>query len=642
MLHIFKYLFVFLSFFYFTQSLALESAWSNGIESQVRLLSPLTHNNNQNKMYIGLEYKLEQGWKTYWQSPGEGGFPQEISWDLSENIKDLEILWPLPQYFEILGFTSVGYINEIVFPLKIKIKDINKKTLIILDINYLTCKDICIPGNARLKLTIPPGEGKVTEHYFTIQKGISAVPKPSLEYAGLKSIETKAFEDKDNISIIVSAESKNVIRNPNFFLHSEFGLPVVKPEIQYSPNLKKISAKFDFDKINISKNNFVLNIIFQNNNYFFEHIGNVTIEKFSEISFLNNSIIYILIISLIGGIILNAMPCVLPVLSIKILTVLKQSNDKLLIRRSFIVTSLGIIFSFALLAFVLISLRYFGVNIVWGMQFQQPVFLVIIATILFLFSLNLFGFFEFKTPTFVLNSTMIRNLNKNSYSSDFFNGFFATVLATPCSAPFVGTAITAAFTQSSYTMIGIFIFMGIGMAAPYLLVSIYPGMTKIFPKPGAWTQYIKYFLGILLLGTFIWIVSILMSHYTFFSTNNLKEDSKWIDITTVDLEDLKHNNSIIFVDITADWCATCQFNKINVINSPIIVETFKKNNVIKLRGDWTKSNNNIENFLQQHNRFGIPLNVMYSKSYPEGIVLSELLSKKEIIDTLEMIKVSNE
>ena len=139
-------------------------------------------------------------------------------------------------------------------------------------------------------------------------------------------------------------------------------------------------------------------------------------------------------------------------------------------------------------------------------------------------------------------------------------------------------------------------------------------------------------------GTFIWIVSILMNHNFYFSQMFQKtEDSNWIDITTVEFDDLVQKNEIVFVDITADWCATCQFNKINVINSEVIRGIFKENNVIRIRGDWTKPNKKIENFLKKHNRFGIPFNVLYSKSYPKGVVLSELLSKKEIIDTLEKI-----
>ena len=196
-----------------------------------------------------------------------------------------------------------------------------------------------------------------------------------------------------------------------------------------------------------------------------------------------------------------------------------------------------------------------------------------------------------------MSYNFLDNQNKN-YINDFFNGFFATILATPCSAPFVGTAITAAFTQSSLAMIGIFIFMGLGMSSPYLLISTFPSIAKILPKPGKWMQIVKYFLGILLFATFVWIVSILANNYFFEKFSNYKNDSDWLDFNKINLQDLKNENSIIFIDITADWCATCQFNKINVINSEEIKEYFEKFDVIKVQGDWTKPNKKIEIYLK--------------------------------------------
>ena len=615
---------------------AFETEWSSGIEPKVRIISPVSHNDNKNEIFLGLQYKLEKGWKTYWRSSGDGGFPQEIKLLNSQNVKDFEILWPIPEYFEILGFTSIGYVDEVIFPLKINLQDINKKTFINLDINYLTCKDICIPGSALLNIIIPPGEGKITEHSYKIQKALSLVPKIDKNLSGLLNFTTKAYEDNEDISIIVSAESKNIFTDPKIFLHSEFGLPISKPEIIFSPNSKKIDAKFFFNKKNISKDNFKLNIVFDNENNSFEYISDIKVEQFSKIAFLNNSLIYLLLISLFGGMILNVMPCVLPVLSIKLISVLRQSTDLIAVRKSFITTSLGIITSFLILSILLMLLRSLGFAIGWGMQFQQPLFLIIISIILLLFSFNLLGFFEFKTPSF-LNMKIINYLNSKNYTKDFFNGFFATILATPCSAPFVGTAITAAFTQSTFTMYAIFIFMGLGMSSPYLLVAIFPSVMRYLPKPGKWMQYIKYFLGLLLLGTFLWIFSILLNHFTFFQNIKINQNSNWIDITEIDLDNLKKEKNIIFVDITADWCVTCQFNKINVINSKIVKNEFKKNNIMKIRGDWTKPNAEIADFLQQYKRFGIPFNIFFSKTFPDGIILSEILSEKEVLDTIEKI-----
>ena len=253
-------------------------------------------------------------------------------------------------------------------------------------------------------------------------------------------------------------------------------------------------------------------------------------------------------------------------------------------------------------------------------------------------------------------------------------------MATPCSAPFVGTALTFAFTQSYFSMLYIFIFMGLGMAFPYLLIFVFPQLLKFMPKPGIWMLYLKYFLGFLLLGTLVWIINILLNHFnyyfiftslaillivlimnyffnlkkissiiailiffvlpnfTFFTSNIDKIESNWVDFNNVDIQNLIQKDYILFVDVTADWCATCQFNKLNVLNNVLVKEAFSELNVIKIKADWTKPNENIQNFLQQNNKYGIPFNIIYDKNHTNGIILSELLSLKEILSTLENLK----
>ena len=679
MLRLFNHLFYIIIIFFFTNAFALQTNWSNGIESQVRIISSSTHTNNQNELYLGLQYQLKKGWKTYWLSPGEGGFPQNINWSKSRNIQNIEVLWPTPYEFEILGFKSLGYSDEVVFPLKTTIQNIAKETSVVLDVNYLICKDICIPGNAYLELIIPSGIGQITEHSFIIEKSLSLIPINNLEISELENVSAKASADSDNVSIIITASSQKSFVDPKLYLDTEFGLPVITPIINYSANYKNLKANFIFEKKLFTKKSFNLDVIIKDNNQAFEINTDIKIEEKQSKLSQNNSLIHFLLIAFIGGLILNIMPCVLPVLSIKLLSILKKSEEKHLIRKSFIITSAGIVSSFMLLALIFIILRLIGVNIGWGMQFQQPLFLIIIALILFLFALNLFGLFEFNVPS-LISSRIHQKLHQTNYFSDFFNGFFATILATPCSAPFVGTAITLAFTQSYSVMMEIFFCMGVGMAAPYLLVSLFPSIAMILPKPGQWMQGIKYFLGLLLLATLAWIGSILLNHFnvyfiitssillfltslilkfykkkllillassiiflslpnfSFFKFDQQIKASDWVDLTAIQIDDHIQNFDVLFVDITADWCAICQFNKINVINSLIVKEIFTKNNVIKIQGDWTKPNEKIEYFLQQHNKFGIPLNVMYSKFYPEGVVLSELLTINEIEKVLEKIR----
>ena len=676
MLHIIRYLLFIYTIFIFTNVMALESDWDAQSESRVRLIFSSDKNNNQSEIFLGLEYQLEEGWKTYWQSPGDGGFPQDISWKNSKNIESLEILWPTPIQFEILGFQSIGYKDKVIFPLKLKLEDINKITNIILDVNYLVCKDICIPGNAFLKLNISPGLGNLTDHSFALEKTISELPQQNLKLSFLEKADINYYNNKNLVSIELEGTTKYFFDNPKVFLHTKYGLPVSTPNIKLSSDLKVFKAKFIFEKNLIKDKKFLTQFIIndQNQSFLIKNESEVKYQK----NLFNNNYIMIILIAFFGGLILNAMPCVLPILSIKLLSVIKNIEDKSSIRRSFITTSAGIITSFVCLAASLIFVRHIGYNISWGIQFQQPIFLIFISLILILFSFNMFGFYEISIPTFI-NKKLFSNSNHNFYIQNFFNGFFATLMATPCSAPFVGTALTFAFTQSSIMMLLIFISMGLGMSLPYFLLAFFPQLLKFFPKPGKWMIYLKYFLGILLLATLIWVGNILLSHFnyyfiffsliiiiialfsnyffiykktinfiliiclfilpnfSFFQSNYIKEDINWFDFNKIDIKELVANGSIVFVDVTADWCATCQFNKINVLKNKQITENFLKFKVVKVKADWTKPNKKIENFLQDNNKFGIPLNIIYDKKNPDGIILSELLSVNEIIDILNKL-----
>lgn len=660
-------------------SMALSSDWSVGETSKLRLISAYSQNDSKNFM-IGLEYQMDPGWKTYWKSPGDGGFAQSISWENSTNVKNVNILWPTPIEFEILGLTSLGYQNDIIFPLEIELEDELKNTFLNLHITFLICKEICIPGDATIFLEIPSGEKKLTNNYYDLEKALSLLPKEDFNGSYLKKINFNVFNDDKHSTIQLIFESDKNFVSPKIFLHSPFGLPVIKNSLNYSNDSKKITANFKFDKDLISKNNFPLEVSISDVNHNFKQVLNVEVNDKPLRSKINQTFIYYILISLIAGLILNVMPCVFPVLSIKLMSVFSSNEHNA--RVSFVTTALGIISSFVLLGLIFLLLQYFKVSIAWGMQFQQPYFLIFISLIIFLFMMNMFGQFEITLPPQISNLSFFGTTN-NKNTKDFFNGFFATLMATPCSAPFVGTAITAAFTQSYAIGISIFLFMGVGMSLPYLLIALFPKLINYLPKPGKWMVYIKYLLGLLLLATVLWLFNILLnffnyyfiisliifflllsyrqkipfqkniisvfvllvifssSSFSFFQQNRVFEIEKdWLNFYDITLDKLINENKIVFLDITADWCATCQFNKINVLNSEPVISLFKENDVTLIRADWTKPNDKINLFLEKYDRFGIPFNAFFSPNFPEGILLSELLSEKEMIDAIN--KINNE
>ena len=662
--------------FYFNTSFALSSEWAVGETSKLRLISPYSQNSSKN-ITIGLEYQMQPGWKTYWKSPGDGGFAQNISWENSSNISDVKILWPTPIKFEILGLTSLGYQDNVTFPLEIEIENEFQDINLDLHVNYLICKEICIPGDARIFLDIPAGEKKINDNYFDVEQALSKLPEKDFSRTYLKNINANVLEGENLSTIRLQIESEKIFFNPEIFLHTPFGLPVVQHTISYSANNKLITAEFDFNKKLISEDSFPLEVVLKDVNHNFEHLLSAQITKDISNSTMNTFIFYILI-SLLAGLILNVMPCVFPILSIKLMSVF--TVDQGTARVSFLTVALGIVSSFFLLGVCFLVLQYFNFSIAWGMQFQKPYFLIFITLIIFLFMMNMFGQFQINLPQSFSNIAFA-GLGNKSFFKDFFNGFFATLMATPCSAPFVGTAITAAFTQNYITGMSIFLFMGIGMASPYLLIALFPKLVNFLPKPGIWMIYVKYFLGLLLLATVVWLSNILLNFFNiyflvislfvllvityrrkfpllkntitlasiifiFFSTSlqifqqhsSSAEEKDWVSFFTVDIDQLVAQDKIIFLDITADWCATCQFNKINVLNSDNIIKQFKENNITLIRADWTKPNERVNLFLEKYDRFGIPFNAFFSKKFPDGILLSELLSEKEIVNAINKIK----
>ena len=662
-----------------TAGYSLSSDWAISEKSKVRLISPMTASNNNNQLILALEYELEEEWKTYWKSPGGGGFPQKIIWNNSSNVKDIKILWPEPIEFEILGLKSIGYKDKVIFPLIVDIKDNQKQTNLNLNINYLVCRDICIPGNADIFLDLPSGDGEYTDYFFEIEKVLSTTLNNNIDFTPISNFSFKAIENNNSVIFDIEISTTSFFDDPKIFIHTPFGLPVVEPINNYSLDFQKLKTSFNFRLDQFNEKKFPIEIFFYDNNHSFKVEKNVEIENVDKNISTNNSLLYLLLISLLGGFILNLMPCVFPVLSLKLLSVINTEDKK--IKSSFFITVLGIITSFLILGVFFAILKQINISISWGMQFQEPYFLMFILIIISMFFLNTLGLFQINLPSF-LSSSKILNSGNNFYTKNFFNGFFATLLATPCSAPYLGTAVTAAFTQSTTYLFLIFFFMGIGMSLPYLIIAFFPGLISFLPRSGKWMIYFKYFLSILLFITIVWLLSILNNYFNYFfivtftvllilisailkfriyqipliisliviffltpylnSFQKINEENyksnNWLDFNSKSIPEIIANNEIVFLDITADWCITCKFNKINVLNSKTVSDFFDSQEVTLIKADWTQPNEKINKFLKKYNKFGIPFNAFYSSKFPEGIVMNEILTEKQIFETYNKVK----
>ena len=395
------------------------------------------------------------------------------------------------------------------------------------------------------------------------------------------------------------------------------------------------------------------------------------------------SIWFILLLALAGGFILNLMPCVLPVLSLKLLSVVGQGGrDARDVRRGFIASATGITFSFLLIAAALVALQSAGVAIGWGIQFQQPVFLVAMTLIVALFASNLFGFFEITLPS-VFSDIAGSAADGHSLGGHFLTGAFATLLATPCSAPFLGTAVGFAISRGPSEIFGIFFVLGLGLSLPYLCVAAVPKLATRLPRPGNWMNWLRRILGLALAATGVWLITVLVAQIgaetaisiaalillmvavialkqmpesrlgrhagkvsatlavvallvgaiaSPLETATSAPSAAWRTFDKGELQRLVASGKTVFVDVTADWCLTCQVNKKLVLETAPVAGWLDRDDVIPMRADWTRPDPAISGYLASFGRYGIPFNAVYGPKASNGIALPELLTSDIIVE----------
>jgi suppressor for copper-sensitivity B len=382
-----------------------------------------------------------------------------------------------------------------------------------------------------------------------------------------------------------------------------------------------------------------------------------------------------LLLAVAGGFILNLMPCVLPVLSIKLLGVVESVSESSAQRRvNFLLSAAGIFVAFWLLGLLFTGLKYFGIGFGWGVQFQSATFLLIMIPVLVLFALNLLDKFDVQLPQSLMDKL------SGSNKGHFYQGIFAVLLATPCSAPFLGTAVAFALAGSSWQIMVIFSGLAFGLSLPYLLIAIWPNSVKVMPKPGLWMVRFRQFLAALLCATLVWLIWLLQAHlsmmlWTIFSIIIcamvllliikpgpralvssfavyllLANTIIWSPVSLSGSRVSTESNSAIqwqvfepekiagyidegktvFIDITADWCITCVVNERTVLQRSDIIKHLNADNVVAMKGDWTKPDKQIEDYLKRYGRYAIPFNQVFGPALPQGKLLPELLTKDAV------------
>jgi suppressor for copper-sensitivity B len=629
-------------------------------------------------LQIGLEFRYAQGWHGYWREPGAAGIPATIDWSRSSNLAGEDTAWPAPKRLTIDGLDTAILDNAFVLPVTLNLRDPHKPTVLALTVSYAACAQICVFEHANVSLTLQPGAGAPSAEAAIVETARAALPQ-SPEAPGI-TIERQYIEPATDKTqrLVVELRSRRPLVKPDLFVEGTgAGLPPA-PTVAYSND--RHDATLTTPIVFKKPQDAPLLLTFVDDGRSIEFSGPAPIS-----AGVDRGLLSILAIALAGGLILNLMPCVLPILSIKLFGLARHAGEtRRAIRQGAIATAAGIVVSFLVLATVLIVVKLSGAALGWGIQFQQPWFLAGMAVVTTLFAASFFEWLPIRLPGAL--SAVTTDGKHGPLAGAFFGGVFSTLLATPCSAPFVGTAVGFALTRTPQDILAVFFCLAIGMALPFIAVSVHPNLVSWLPRPGRWMVWLRRVLGCLLLGTALWLLTVLWSlaglatavtgglaltivlglsalaaHWyplerpawpivataflsvgtvlaAGFSPDTANGDTtvamKWSAFDPTAIAGLVASGKIVFVDVTATWCLTCKVNELTSLDRPDVRKKLADPNVVYMRADWTHPNPVIADYLKRYGRVGIPFNAAYGPRQPTGITLSEILTPAAVLKAL--------
>jgi len=686
-LYVIKFFFIlFIVFSLFISAEATQStSWIKNPNHQsvkVKLTVTGQYDKQHRTLPAVLEVQLDGDWKTYWRSPGEGGIAPSIDWSQSKNIENVEWFWPTPERFSLLGLQTFGYKHKVAFPILFtlapEVNHADGRINISGKFTLSSCTNICVLTDYDIQLSIDVNTLKIdSDTMLAYNKAWSLVPRKVSEDS-VDSRNAKLAWDKQKKQLLVEISHRQW-QSPQVIIDGDADTIFTQVILDQQTNEKGVNtlvAVFNGDSW-LGEPELLgktLNVTITDENNLLEYnlrVGETTISAQAT------SLWRIVVIALLGGLILNIMPCVLPVLGMKLSSIVAAPKIKRsAIRQQFIASALGILVSFWLLAGFIFLLKATGQAVGWGIQFQNPWFIGFMALITAIFSLNMLGVFEINLSSTL--QTKLATTGGNNNKGYFLQGMFATLLATPCSAPFLGTAVAFALGADTLILFVVFSALAVGMALPWLMVALFPQLARYFPKPGRWMSIVKVIFSLMLLMTSLWLVSLLnnfidgsylwmlllvlvLVYFTFlgkiqgkaivvaclssllvisaitaFLTINqwsrpLPADLVWQPLNTAEITKQVAQGKTVFVDVTADWCITCKANKVGVILQDPVYSKLKSSDIVLMKGDWTKPSDEITQYLQSYNQFGVPFNIVYGPKAPEGVPLPVILSSEAVL-----------
>lgn len=675
--------------------------------------------------WVAIQLKLEDEWHAYWKNPGDSGMAIDIEWQLPAGFVANEIQWPYPQRFDLSSMVGYGYTGEVWLLAQITPPaSLVKKSEIEISatVNWLVCSDsTCLPGDstASTKMSVEESSPqKLNQHSKGFENARSKIPAKEWTVSAQRKkeglIELKLQPSSQNefafSQVDFFPEHKNVIDakvppllNPDLTVvlknHDQQSLKtttLLKGVIVLKTGTTDITAiEVEVPIKGVMGDNPIA--------YIDPPEKQISPSSYEEtaIGQFDGGVGLALILAFVGGLLLNLMPCVLPVISFKILSFVKMAGQsRTLTMKHGIAFSFGVIFSFWILASIMLILQTYGQSVGWGFQLQEPLFVAFLAALLLIFGLSMFGVFELGTS--VTNfASKAESQGKLGLLGSFLSGMLATAVATPCTGPFLGSAIGFAVTLPSSLALLIFTSLGLGMASPYLILSAYPNFMRFIPKPGQWMVVFKEVMGFLMLGTVLWLVWVfgaqtsslgiilllsaffflslgcwifgtwgtpvkkkrtrvlsyaavsicfLFAGYIIINTTSsplvaayessapTSKESAWQPFSASKIAELQKKGIPVFVDFTAKWCLICQANHL-VLSTPEVANKFTELGVVLMKADWTKNDPHITEALRKFGRNGVPLYVVYNSNPNEpATILPQVLTPDVVLKHLDSLE----
>jgi len=617
---------------------------------------------NQNRNLIGIRMDMQKNWHTYWKNPGDSGGPIKVNWSHDDNVSISELNWPTPSLIPYEPLMTYGYKDFVIFPFEITNSN-NKNSVIEASIDFLICDDICVPEKAFIKTNLQDIETDNLLYEWFLRVPAQTLPvRASLD----KDFINIRFSSPFNVtSAIFFVDDQDIVEHAS----DQF---LSKEENNYLLRVKKIEDVGILDSLS--------GVISINNNESF--IINAEIDGASQNS-LNISFLQALIFAFVGGLILNLMPCVFPIISLKVLSFVSMSNQSpSKIRAHALSFCTGVMISFLMIGLAMILLKQAGLFLGWGFQLQSPVIVGLLSLLMFVIGLVLLSDINIGSSLTRLGGVG----SSDNLIGSFSTGILAVIVASPCTAPFMGAALGYALIQPSGVTLPVFSALGLGFAFPYFMLSASPNLINYLPKPGSWMVTLKEFFAfpmfatsiwliwvfsfqtssnevifllitILLISLLIWIASkinkpnysmvifIVAIFIIFFqfkdisskelqSPNALKLESfNYVEWNENIENEYQNKNQAYLINFTAAWCITCQTNDKIALSRPNIKEYIYENNIEYIVADWTNKNDDILKTLESYNRNGVPLYIFWKPGMIEPKILPAILTEQILLDS---------